>query len=154
MSGDSVKRRIKGEGGSALVEAALVLPFLLFLTFGIWTTARAWNVDNTLEHAAREAARYGATVDPWDDIASPPLVRGVADADLSNAAIDPTDITTVCIERITDGNSSCDGVHTNNTGTDQIMVKLEYQNYQLEFLFFSFSVDLEASAISRHEAAP
>lgn len=144
----------KGDRGAALIEAALVLPFLLLLTFGIWTTARAWNVHNTMEHAVREAARYGATVEPWDPGTSPSEVRAVADADLSAASIDTSAIQDVCIEQIEDSNSSCDGTHTNNTGTDQIYVKLRYPNYQLQFLFFSVTVDMEASAISRHEAAP
>jgi Flp pilus assembly protein TadG len=142
------------EKGAALVEAALVLPFLLLLTFGIWTTARAWNIHNTMEHAAREAARFGATVEPWDNVASPPTVRAVADADLSAAAVDTNAVSNVSIELIEDTNDSCDGTHTNDTGTDQIFVKLEYADYELQFLFFSISVDMEASAISRHEAAP
>jgi Flp pilus assembly protein TadG len=141
----------KRERGAALIEAALVLPILLLLTFGIWTTARAWNINNTMEHAAREAARYGATVDPWDPGASPATVRGVADADMTSSAIDTTKVNDVCIERITDGKSSCDGLHTNTTGTDQIFVKIRYPNYKLEFLFFSLTIDLEAAAISRHE---
>ncbi len=139
--------------GAALIEAALVLPFLLLLTFGIWTTARAWNINNTMEHASREAARYGATVDPWDSGASPGEVRAVADGDLASSAIDTSAISTVCIELIADGGASCDGAHTNSTGTDQILVKLRYPNYKLEFLFFSATIDLEASAISRHETS-
>lgn len=141
------------ERGAALIEAALVLPFLLLLTFGIWTTARAWNVNNTMEHAAREAARYGATVDPWDSGASPGDVRAVADADMSSAAIDTSAITD-CIELVVDGGTdTCEGTHTNSTGTDQILVRLSYPNYKLEFLFFSATIDLEASAISRHETS-
>jgi Flp pilus assembly protein TadG len=149
-------RLFRRDRGAALVEAALVLPFLLLLTFGIWTTARAWNIHNTMEHAAREAARFGATVEPWDPdpAGSPASVRAVADADMSSAAIDTTAIDDVCIELISDGASSCDGTHTNDTGTDQIFVKLRYPSYELQFLFFSIDVDMEASAISRHEAAP
>lgn len=141
----------KRERGAALIEAAMVLPILLLLTFGIWTTARAWNINNTMQHAAREAARHGATVEPWDPGTSPVSVRAVADADLTSSAIDTTKVNTVCIEMISDGNTSCDGLHTNATGTDQIFVKIRFPNYKLEFLFFSLTTDLEASAISRHE---
>jgi len=147
-------RLSNSERGASLVEAALVLPFLLLLTFGIWTTARAWNVHNTMEHAVREAARHGATIEPWDPATSALQVRAVTDADLSTASVDPAVVSEVCIELIPDSNSSCDGTHTNDTGTDQIFVKLRYPDYPLEFLFFSTTVDLEASAISRHEAAP
>lgn len=145
-------RLVDRDRGAALVEAALVIPLLLLLTFGIWTTARAWNINNTMEHAAREAARYGATVDPWDLNTSPAEVRSVADADMASAAIDTSAIQTVCIELIADGDDSCDGTHTNSTGTDQIFVRIEYPNYQLQFLFFSMSIDMEGTAISRHEA--
>ncbi|HET9261282.1 MAG TPA: TadE family protein [Acidimicrobiia bacterium] len=142
------------ERGSALVEAALILPFLLLLTFGIWTTARAWNVNNTIAHAARETARHGATIDPWDAAASPEAARAVADADMASASID-TRVITDCIELVANGaTSTCDPGHTNTTGTDQVLVRLRYPGYRLEFLFFSSTIDLEGTAISRHEAAP
>lgn len=145
----------KPDRGAALIEAALVLPFILLLTFGIWTTARAWNIHNTLEHATREAARYAATIEPWDAATSPGEVRAVADADMSAAAIDTSAVNTLCIELLAPTNSDCDnGSHTNDTGTDQVFVRLQYPNYKLEFLFFSFDIDMEATAISRHEAAP
>lgn len=140
------------DGGATLVEAAFVLPFLLLLTFGIWTTARAWNINNTMEHAAREAARYGATVDPWDPSTSPSDVRAVADADMASAAIDTSAIQTICIELTADGDESCSTGHINSTGTNQIFVRLEYPNYDLQFLFFSMTIDMQATAISRHEA--
>jgi Flp pilus assembly protein TadG len=148
-------RPSRSDRGAALVEAAVVLPFLLLLTFGIWTTARAWNIHNTLEHAAREAARHGATIEPWDPPVSPSEVRAIADADMTAAAIDTSAVQTLCIELLAAGNSDCDnGSHTNDTGTDQVFVRLQYPDYTLEFLFFSFDVDMEATAISRHEAAP
>ena len=127
----------------------MVLPILLLLTFGIWTTARAWNVGNTLEHAAREAARLGATVDPWD----PTPVGGVADADLAASAID-TSLVNRCIELVADSASpTCDIGHTNNTGTDQVFVKLTYPDYPLNFLFFSVNIDLEGTGVSRFESS-
>jgi Flp pilus assembly protein TadG len=148
-------RPSRSDRGAALVEAAVVLPFLLLLTFGIWTTARAWNIHNTLEHAAREAARHGATIEPWDPTVSPGEVRAIADADMTAAAIDTSAVQTLCIELLAAGNSDCDdGSHTNDTGTDQVFVRLQYPDYTMEFLFFSFDVDMEATAISRHEAAP
>lgn len=140
------------ERGAALVEAAIVLPILLLLTFGIWTTARAWNVSNTLDHAAREAARYGATVDPWDPGTSPGAVRAVADADLTGSAIDPTTVGG-CVELVANtGSPACDP-HVNNTGTEQVYIKLSIPNYTLEFMFFSIDIDLEGTAISRFEAS-
>ena len=75
MRAQSSRRRLREDRGAALVEAALVLPMLLMLTFGIWTTARAWNVHNVLDHAAREAARYAATT-PDSLTVLDPIARG------------------------------------------------------------------------------
>jgi Flp pilus assembly protein TadG len=141
----------RGERGAALIEAALVVPLLLLLTFGIWTTARAWQVNNSLQHAAREAARFGATVDPWDG-ASPGEVLSVADADLSSSAINPA-LVSDCVELVGDTASpSCDA-HVNDTGSDQVFVKLTLPDWELQFLFFSLDIDLEAVAISRFESS-
>ncbi len=141
-----------GDRGAALIEAALVLPILLLLTMGIWSTARAWNVNNTLEHAAREAARYGATIDPWDGGTSPGAVIAISDADLQASAISPSDVTD-CVELIADAVSPACDPHVNNSGTDQVFVKLTYPDYTLQFLFFSVDVTLTAVAISRFEAS-
>jgi Flp pilus assembly protein TadG len=148
-----IKKRF-GDRGAALVEAAIVIPILLLFTFGIWSTARAWSINNTLEHAAREAARYGATVDPWDPdpAGSPAVVRGIADDDLSASAIAPSTVDDVCIELVEDGSTSCDGTQANNTGTNQIYVRIELPDHKLNFLFFSIDVDLSGTAISRHES--
>ncbi|MBA2726181.1 MAG: pilus assembly protein [Actinobacteria bacterium] len=56
--GRKTQRKIR-ERGAALVEAAFVMPIILLLTFGVWTVARAWQVHNTIDHAVREAARFG-----------------------------------------------------------------------------------------------
>lgn len=131
--------------GAALMEAALVMPLMLMLTVGIWTTARAWNVHNTLDHAAREAARYGATEVPWQGT-SAAEIRAVADQELQAAAIVPADVATVCINQ---GSAPCGLAAI--PGVDQVAVELSWDNYQMDFIFFSFQVDLKASAVSRWE---
>ena len=45
-----------------MVEFALILPLVLMLTFGVVTSALAYNHKIDLTHAAREGARYGATL--------------------------------------------------------------------------------------------
>ncbi len=145
-------RNRRRERGAALIEAALVLPLLLLLTMGIWSTARAWNLNNTLEHAAREAARFGATIDPWDDSTSPGEILAIANADMEAAAIDTTAITN-CIDFLADTESpSCDS-HVNSTGTDQVFVELTLPNHKMQFIFFSLDVTLSATAVSRFEAS-
>lgn len=146
------------ERGAALIEMALVLPMLVLLLFGIWTTARAYNVKNTMDHAVREAARYGATIDPWVDAggttptcsgspsSSEEAVRCLADNELTASAIAPGDVQTVCVDM---GATPCS---TTATGADQVTIQLQYPGYQLNFVLFSVSVDLNASATARYES--
>lgn len=55
--------RVEGnERGAALVEFALLLPVLAMLIFGALSAGIAYNHKMDLTHAAREGARYGATV--------------------------------------------------------------------------------------------
>jgi Flp pilus assembly protein TadG len=49
------------ERGGTLVEAALVLPILILLIFGLVEFGRAYNAQITLTHAAREGVRVLAT---------------------------------------------------------------------------------------------
>lgn len=142
-----------GDRGAALIEAALVLPILLLLTFGIWATARAWQVNNTLQHAAREAARYGATIDPWDPSTSPGTVLGLATDDLSSSSIDPG-MVTQCAELVAPATAStCDPTYTNSTSTEQVYVRLFIPGWELQFLFFATHVDLAGVAIARFEGS-
>jgi TadE-like protein len=54
--------RSRGERGAALVELLLVLPLLAMLIFGGLSAANAYSHKLDVTHAAREGARYGATV--------------------------------------------------------------------------------------------
>src|SRR5579884_3283727 len=54
--------RHRSERGTALVEFALVLPLVLMLAFGVMTAGITYNHKIDLTHAAREGARYGATL--------------------------------------------------------------------------------------------
>lgn len=134
------------ERGAALIEAALVLPLLLLLTFGIWGTARAWNIRNTMEHAAREGVRFAATELPWD-AASEANVRSVIDAELQSSAISPSDVTTVCINL----DSAPCGFAGTSQGYEQVAVAIQWPDYQLNFLLFQVAVDLNVEAVGRYE---
>ena len=135
------------ERGAALIETALVLPLLLLLTFGIWATARAWNVRNTMEHAAREGVRFGATELPWNGTTSEDAVRAVVDSELATSAIVPASVSTVCIDLAT---APC-GFAATSQGYDQVAIQLEYPYYELNFLFFKVDVDLQVEAVGRYE---
>jgi Flp pilus assembly protein TadG len=60
-------RRVRfRERGQALVETALVAPFLLVLLLGIIEFGRAWMVSNMITHEARHWARIAATASNRD----------------------------------------------------------------------------------------
>ena len=51
---------INNQKGAALVEAAIILPILFLIIFGIFEYGSAMYTVNTLNHAAREGARKAA----------------------------------------------------------------------------------------------
>lgn len=55
------RRDLKGESGQALIEAALVIPVLLLLVFGVVMAGRISHAKIGVQAAAREAAREVAT---------------------------------------------------------------------------------------------
>ena len=155
---------VGGKGGKArdrgavLVEAALITPLLVMLLFGIWTTARAWNVHNVLDHAAREAARYGA-VDP-----NHPNIQTIAQGEVVAAKI-PWGSVVRCTAVSDNGTWTTSGTvlpsgRCLNAGTapgedptidDRVQVALSIPNYQLNFVVFTTTVTLEARAVARLE---
>ena len=58
------RRWLEDEEGQALVEFALITPFLLMMLIGIIEFGRAWNLHQVVTDAAREGARKGAVYDP------------------------------------------------------------------------------------------
>ena len=136
----------KQERGAALIEAAIVMPLLLALVFGIWTIARAYNVRNTMEHAVREGVRFGATELPWDGT-SDDQVRDVIDSELGSSSIAAALVNTLCI----DMNSGPCSFGATAQGYDQVAVRIQYPNYPLNFLFFTTTVNLTVEAVGRYE---
>jgi Flp pilus assembly protein TadG len=139
--------RARTDRGAALIETALVLPLLLLLTFGIWATARAWNIRNTMEHAAREGVRFAATELPWTGTPSELAVRDVVNAELATTAIPSASVATVCI----DLDSAPCGFTATSQGYDQVAIQLQWPDYELNFLFFKMDVDINVEAIGRYE---
>lgn len=148
----------KRDRGAVLVEAALITPLLVMLLFGIWTTARAWNIHNVLDHAAREAARYGA-VDPTHS-----AIQTVAEGEVVAASF-PWSSVVRCSAIFDNGAWTASGTVPfpnqcldvgNGPGEDpttdeRVQVTLRVPGYQLNFVFFTTTVDLEARAVARLE---
>lgn len=62
MAGAARARHTRGEEGASLIEFAMILPILAALLLGIVTVGLALNGKNSINNAAREGARYGATL--------------------------------------------------------------------------------------------
>lgn len=77
------RRRKDRDKGAALVEAAFITPLLLMLLLGTVTAAIAYSQHTSLQTAAREASRFGATLPAPDVNVWLNQVMGVA----KNAAI-------------------------------------------------------------------
>ena len=63
--------RLRNERGSTIVEAAVITPLLLLLTFSIVDFAAMFYVYLALENGVSQATRFGVTGNLKDDPASP-----------------------------------------------------------------------------------
>ena len=63
--------RLRDTSGGSLVEAALITPLLLLLTFGIMEFAAMFYVYLALENGVAQATRYGVTGNLKDDPMNP-----------------------------------------------------------------------------------
>lgn len=75
------KTQHKDERGTALVEFVIVFPVLLVMLFGIIQVGLLMTHKQTLTHAAREAARYGAITNSDDAMqaAAAEVLGGLSD---------------------------------------------------------------------------
>jgi Flp pilus assembly protein TadG len=115
MTTRTLTRFAKREDGQALVEFALITPFLLLFIIGIVEFGRAWNEHEVLTDATREGARKAAVFDP---------------------AVTKSDIEQVIVGRLASANMAADSiVLTNWDGARdtyvQVRVVVPYQ-----FIFF------------------
>jgi len=80
----SFARLLQNDNGQSLAELALALPILMAIVIGIFEFGRAWNVRQTVTHAAREAARMAVIA-----TSTGTAVDEVIDDRLAAAALDP-----------------------------------------------------------------
>lgn len=168
------------ERGSALLAFAIVLPLLLSLLVGIVTSGAALNRSNSLNNAARESARFGATF-PADNLTW--WLNEVADVAIDAATGDlevGTNGRYVCVAFVyPDGDVPPDssvgedhtvrievdpaGTKVVTTGADcypdgrpdderRVQVVAERLT-ALEFFFFNRIVTLDAQSAARYERA-
>jgi Flp pilus assembly protein TadG len=99
-------RRRDAERGATVVELAVALPILLMLVFGMVTSGLALFDKISLNGAAREAGRFGATY-PEEDAASPDVwfvdVAAVAQIAATGALAEGVSGRSICVARGTEG---------------------------------------------------
>lgn len=179
FDGPAAGGRSKDERGATLVEFALVMPVFMTLILGIFTGAQAYDHDLSITHAAREGARYAATLakEPtgltalfwWSAVEDRVVAASAGDLDLSKAGH------YVCIALVKpDGTLSVDSMgnayaqwlpsrpvgapdtcYTSNvTGTTYSRVHvLVRRPDSIDTVFYSHDLTLRSQAAVRYEGA-
>jgi Flp pilus assembly protein TadG len=126
-------QRLRDQSGASAVEFAFIVPLLILLVVGIAEFGRAFQVDSTLNAAAREGVRTMALQN--DQAATRAMVQSVASS--LNPAITDADITI--------SPSACP---LDSTGGTNVTVTIDYR---LPFFtgFFGTGVDLTATGVMR-----
>ena len=149
--------RLKREDGANAVEFALVLPILIVLLFGILYGGIAYNRQLALTQAAREGARFGATLPfsgtaPGSDwfeavrertLESSTGSLNAADAGICIRFVDPDEDATA-----PDGDCGVDASSVQNRARVEIAVE---RPAVLDLIFYSFPVTIRSESISRYE---
>lgn len=93
MSTERYQRRVeRGERGAALLEFALIFPIFMTLALGMFSGGQAYNRKITMTNAAREGARYGATLDPTGFTAPYPATTPSSDHGLDQWLFEVMDV--------------------------------------------------------------
>jgi hypothetical protein len=161
-----LRRRTVREDGASAVEFAILAPLVFAILFGTLTGGFAWNSQQQITHAAREAARFGATTVAGTDGLDATLGRAQetikGNAGLSGWGGEPSYcVAYVGVEgpgtaiRKTDGpgwpaGDRCvddDGLPSDE-GRVQVVVR---QDVDLIFVLMSRTVTLNSAAVARYE---
>ncbi|MDX1449155.1 MAG: TadE/TadG family type IV pilus assembly protein, partial [Acidimicrobiia bacterium] len=168
------------EEGTALLEFAVVLPILLSLLLGIVTSGSALNSSNSINNAARESARFGATL-PADNltwwlnkVADVAIESATGDLDDGNdgryvcvafvypAGTVPEDssvgtdhtakieINEAGVKKVTTGSACYTDGRPNSERRVQVLAE---RSADLEFVFFDRTVTLDGQSTARFERA-
>jgi hypothetical protein len=156
------RRRTVREDGASAVEFAILAPIVFGILFGTLTGGFAWNSQQQITHAAREAARFGATTVAGEDGLKATLGRAQetikGNAGLSGWGGEPSYcVAYVGIEGAPEkpaGVSSYDDRCIDNDGLGsnegrvQVVIR---QDVDLNFVVMSRTVTLNSAAVARHE---
>lgn len=164
----------RDERGGALVEFGLVVPIFVTLTLGAVTTGLSYNTNNSLNNGAREAARYGATLDIDGDIngwlasvadsaelaTSGELGPRVASRQICVAFVHPdgtdADDRTVALLRTGEGSVIAGGTtcFDDDRPDDERRVQVRLaREAEIQAVVYQSTVDLQARSLARYERA-
>lgn len=152
------QRRRGGEDGTGLVETAMVLPLVMAMMIGMFTGGNAYFQKISLADAAREGARYGASlkvpvggVTAWRQTVKDRVVQlsggQVVAGEICADLVVPTGTNVSC------GVNDPGGASTDPTAlTPASVVKVSVAKpASLEFVFFTSHVTLSATIAARYE---
>lgn len=160
----SDQRRDDREHGAVIVETAFTITLLIMLLLGIVTSGVAYHQNNTLQTAAREGSRFGATLPVSGSIAG--WLDSVRDVTKSAAVgnLDPgVPGQYICVAMV--GSTTQRLVETGGTdstsgsacfsdgrpaGEDRVQVVVE-REATINALVFSTDVTLSSSSAARYE---
>ena len=157
------------DSGAALVEFALVLPLLMMIVLGMVSAGVGYNRKITMTHAAREAARYGATLavdvpgtlDAWLD----GLYQRVVD-DAAGTLDSATPGLAICVAYVHPGGSGEDRTRSLSTGgvradapcfldgarPERRVQVSAARDHEFEALFFRTTISIGSDAVAKYEA--
>lgn len=148
--GHAATVRRRGERGVALVECALVLPFLLLLVMGIAEVGRMTRSQFALAQAAREGAQAAARGMPVERIAA----RVLNTAEMGGLARDQ--MTIAELSKSTNGSTwqalgnVADGSENNANRTNLVRIHLRYRYaYLAQVVFRGSGHDIQSLVSAR-----
>jgi len=156
------------EDGTALVETAMVLPLAMAMLLGIFTGGSAYFQKISLVDAARDGARYGASLQvpgggiaDWRQAVQNRVVQlaggQVTAADVCADLIVPTGTNTNCGVSDPTGASTDPGAQVlvcvpGSCPTTASLVKVSVtRSAKVEFIFFTSNATLSARIAARYE---
>jgi Flp pilus assembly protein TadG len=157
--------RSRREQGASLVEFAILLPLFMMLVLGMFSGGVAYNRQIALRNAAREGARWGATLKEsapsWGTTVRDVVVErsegeleaadvcvALVNQDLGEPAGTIADAPSTHVVGNQPGQAYC-FADTQDTGPRvQVRVNAEAR---IEALVLSYPLDLEAEATAKHE---
>lgn len=161
-----VARLRREHDGANAVEFAILLPILLVLLFGVIYGGFAFNTKLTITQAAREGARFGATLAFLEDETEPheawftDIRDRVVDTALGDQGLAPGD-RYICV-RYVDANGVGDSREFGTgdctvdassvpAGRERVEVVVSRPS-RLDLIFYGFDINLRSVGIARYEA--